>query len=68
MKLSGATWAAVALLVVGNGIDQIAFESQLVQAVILRRAPIRGRIKFEFTGIGEKRVCRAWARLASMCA
>ncbi|MEE7478463.1 recombinase RecT [Methylobacterium hispanicum] len=44
--------------------DQIAFESQLVQAVILKRAPIKGRIKFEFTGTGEKRICRAWARLA----
>lgn len=43
--------------------DQIAFESQLVQAVILKRAPIRGRIKFEFTGTGDKRKCRAWARL-----
>lgn len=44
--------------------DQIAFESQLVQAVILKRAPIKGRIKFEFTGDGAQRVCRAWARLA----
>jgi hypothetical protein len=44
--------------------DQIAFESQLVQAVILKRAPIKGRIKFEFTGEGAARVCRAWARLA----
>lgn len=44
--------------------DQIAYESQLIQAVILKRAPIKGRIKFEFTGTGEKRVCRAWARLA----
>lgn len=44
--------------------DQIAYESQLIQAVILKRAPIKGRIKFEFTGAGEKRVCRAWARLA----
>jgi hypothetical protein len=44
--------------------DQIAFESQLVQAVILKRAPIKGRIKFEFTGTGAARVCRAWARLA----
>lgn len=44
--------------------DQIAFESQLIQAVILKRAPLKGRIKFEFTGSGEKRVCRAWARLA----
>jgi len=43
--------------------DQFAFESQLIQAVILKRAPIRGRIKFEFTGDGAKRVCRAWAEL-----
>ena len=43
--------------------DQIAFESQLVQAVILKRAPIKGRIKFEFTGSGDTLRCRAWARL-----
>ncbi len=43
--------------------DQIAFESQLVQAVILRRAPIRGRIKFEYSGSGQNRRCKAWARL-----
>ena len=43
--------------------DQIAFESQLIQAVILKRAPIKGRLKFEFTGEGANRVCRAWARL-----
>ena len=43
--------------------DQIAFESQLVQAVILRRAPIRGRIRFEYTGSGADRRCLASARL-----
>ena len=43
--------------------DQIAYESQLVQAVILMRAPIKGRIKFEFTGAGPTLQCRAWARL-----
>lgn len=43
--------------------DQIAFESQLIQAVILKRAPIKGRIKFEFSGEGPNRICRAWARL-----
>lgn len=42
--------------------DQIAFESQLIQAVILRRAPIKGRIKFEFIGQGQDRQVRAWAR------
>lgn len=41
--------------------DQFAFESQLVQAVILRRAPIRGRIRFAYTGEGQNRKCVATA-------
>lgn len=43
--------------------DRLAYESQLVQAVILQRAPIKGRIKVEYTGEGDKRVCRVWADL-----
>jgi hypothetical protein len=43
--------------------DQLAFESQLIQAVILKRAPIKGRFKVEFKGEGDKRVCRIWAEL-----
>lgn len=43
--------------------DQIAFESQLIQAVILKRAPIKGRFKVEYRGEGAKRVCRVWAEL-----
>lgn len=43
--------------------DQLAFESQLVQAVILKRAPIKGRIKFSFEGEGVKRRCRASATM-----
>ncbi|MGE3877405.1 MAG: hypothetical protein AB7F74_30980, partial [Parvibaculaceae bacterium] len=41
--------------------DQLAFESQLIQAVILRRAPIKGRIKYAYEGEAEKRVCIASA-------
>lgn len=44
--------------------DRIAYESQLVQAVILQRAPIRGRIKFKYRGEGQERVCTATATLA----
>src|SRR5215203_5966890 len=44
--------------------NRLAFESQLIQAVILQRAPIRGRFKVEYTGEGEKRRCRVWAELA----
>jgi hypothetical protein len=43
--------------------DRLAFESQLIQAVILQRAPIEGRLKVEYTGDGEQRVCRVWATL-----
>jgi len=43
--------------------DRLAYEAQLVQAVILQRAPIKGRIKVEYQGTGDKRVCRVWAEL-----
>lgn len=43
--------------------DQIAYESQLVQAVILKRAPIKGRFKVEYIGEGAKRKCRVSATL-----
>lgn len=43
--------------------DQLAFESSVIQAVILVNAPIKGRIKYEFSGEGADRKCRAWARL-----
>lgn len=38
--------------------DRLAYESQLVQAVILQRAPIKGRFRFTFTGEGQNRRCR----------
>lgn len=41
--------------------DQLAYESQLIQAVILRRAPLKGRIKFDYEGEGDQRVCVASA-------
>lgn len=37
--------------------DRIAFEAQLVQAVIEQRAPIKGRIEGEYTGEGQTRQC-----------
>lgn len=44
--------------------DRLAYESQLIQAVILQRAPIRGRLKVEYQGAGEARTCRVSATLA----
>lgn len=37
--------------------DRVAYEAQLIQAVIEQRAPIKGRIKGSFEGEGPKRVC-----------
>lgn len=37
--------------------DRIAYEAQLIHAVIEQRAPIKGRIKGRFEGEGAKRVC-----------
>lgn len=41
--------------------NRLAYESQLVQAVILQRAPIKGRFKIEYEGDGAKRRCRVSA-------
>lgn len=43
--------------------DRLAYESQLIQAVILQRAPIKGRILFDFMGEGPTRQCKATAFL-----
>ena len=38
--------------------DRIAYEAQMINAVILRRAPIKGRMRFSYSGEGEKRRCK----------
>lgn len=43
--------------------DRLAYEAQLVNAVILRRAPIQGRFKISYAGDGDKRRCRVAAKL-----
>lgn len=43
--------------------DRLAYEAQLINAVILRRAPIKGRMKIEYNGEGEKRRCKVTATL-----
>lgn len=39
--------------------DQLAFEAQLINAVVNTRAPIRGRLRTRFVGEGGKRRCIA---------
>lgn len=43
--------------------NRIAFEASLLQGVVLQRAPIKGRIKVEYSGEGDARACRVWAQL-----
>jgi hypothetical protein len=43
--------------------DRIGYESALYQAVLTRRAPIKGRLKCEYAGAGPTRTCRVYATL-----
>jgi hypothetical protein len=43
--------------------DRLAYESQMVNAVILNRAPIKGRLKYEYKGEGQSRQCTVSAVL-----
>jgi hypothetical protein len=43
--------------------DRLAYEAQLINAVILKRAPIRGRFKIDYSGDGVKRKCKVSATL-----
>lgn len=38
--------------------DQIAYEAQLIAAVIIRNAPIKGRPVYDYTGDGNSRRCK----------
>lgn len=43
--------------------DRLAYEAQLINAVILKRAPIRGRFKIEYSGEKQLRKCKVSATL-----
>lgn len=43
--------------------DRLAYESQMINAVILNRAPIKGRLKYEYTGEGPTLQCTVSAQL-----
>lgn len=44
--------------------DRMAYESAIFHAVVQKRAPIKGRVKSEYTGAGGTRSCRIWAELS----
>lgn len=43
--------------------DRLAYEAQLINAVILKRAPIVGRLKISYSGEGATRRCKVAAQL-----
>ncbi len=43
--------------------NRMAYEAQMINAVILNRAPIKGRLKYEYTGAGPTRQCTVSATL-----
>ena len=43
--------------------DRLAYESQMLNAVILKRAPIKGRFQVDYTGEGTTRKCTVSATL-----
>lgn len=43
-----------------GGEERIAFESQLIHAVIEARAPLKGRLRHEIVGEGDNMRCRVW--------
>ncbi len=47
--------------VVNNkGVERIAYESQLIHAVIEARAPLKARLRYEIIGEGDERKCKVW--------
>jgi len=45
-------------VVSNRGVDRIAYESQLIHAVIERNAPLIGRLRYEILGDGDERRCK----------
>jgi hypothetical protein len=40
--------------------DRIAYESQLIHAIVEARAPLKGRLRHEIIGEGDQRRCKVW--------
>lgn len=48
-------------VVSNRGTERIAYESQLIHAVIERNAPLQSRMRYEILGEGDERRCKVWA-------
>jgi hypothetical protein len=43
-----------------RGVERIAYESQLLHAVVERNAPLKSRLRYEIIGEGDDRRCKVW--------
>jgi hypothetical protein len=43
--------------------DRISYESQLIHAVVEQRAPLAGRLRCSYSGVGNSRKCKVWAHI-----
>lgn len=59
-RMSPFSVAAKSYVATQAGDERLAYESQLVHAVIEARAPLKGRLRYEITGEGDERRCRVW--------
>lgn len=59
-RMSPFAVANKSYLVNNRGEERIAYESQLVHAVIEARAPMQGRLRHEIVGEGDERRCKVW--------
>ena len=41
--------------------DRLAYESQVIHAIVEARAPIKGRLRYEIVGEEDERRCKVWA-------
>jgi RecT family len=48
-------------VVSNRGTERIAYESQLIHAIIERNAPLKGRLRHSIIGEGDQRRCKVWA-------
>lgn len=59
-KMSPFAVANKSYLVNNKGEERIAYESQLLHAIIEARAPLQGRLRFEILGEGDDRRCKVY--------
>jgi hypothetical protein len=47
-------------MVMNRGDERVAYEAQLIHAVVESRAPLKGRLRHEIIGEGDERRCKVW--------